>query len=78
MCIRDRIYRADIAGSWHPIDGKITAGFVAFGTDGAVDMSGAHGAIIVAAELSRRRWMTVYTTPFYNDFGSVWFDQLAG
>ena len=41
-------------------------------------MSGAHDAIIVAAEMSRRRWMIVYTGPFFNDFGSVWFDQLAG
>jgi len=41
-------------------------------------MSGAHDAIIVAAELFQRRWMIVYTCPFFIDFGSVWFNQLAG
>ena len=41
-------------------------------------MSGAHDAIIVAAELFRRRWMIVYNGAFFNDFGSVCFDQLAG
>ena len=41
-------------------------------------MSGACDAIIVAVELSRWRWMIVYNGAFFNDFGSVWLDQLAG